>query len=163
MSEALRLAGLLDDEAVIRWMPEAPSRCNQETAANIITASHQAMQRGHSLDRAIVRRFDKLVVGEVTLNLRSGELAFWLGSEYWGQGYAREAIQATMMEAWKLHGLRQLTAFVHRCNRASSRLLESCGFRFAGLRTGLPGRENEPWLEFRGPLPVLAPFRGQFT
>ena len=149
ITEASCLAALLRDEAVIRWMPGAPLSCDDETAARMITRSQESFQQGRGLDRAIVRRCDQAVMGEVTLDLYTGELAYWLESSYWGRGYAREALEATLDEARRDPGLDTVLAYVLRGNLRSSRLLDRCGFQFAGLRADLPKREGMAWLEYR--------------
>ena len=149
LTEASRLAALLRDEAVIRWMPGAPLSCDDETAARMITRSEESFQQGRGLDRAIVRRCDQAVMGEVTLDLYTGELAYWLESSFWGRGYACEAVEATLDQARRNPGLGTVLAYVLRGNLKSSRLLDRCGFQFAGLRSDLPEREGTAWLEYR--------------
>jgi len=143
-------------------MPGAPARCDEEHAARLITESLDAISRGRGLFWAIVRRRDGVILGEVTLDLRSGELAFWLGSAFRGKGYAREAVTEMLdRSASRKHGFR-IRAYAHRDNARSLRLLEHCGFRFAGLRRDHPAFEGHPMLEYQwvGPdreKPVITP------
>lgn len=55
-------------------------------------------------------------------------VAYWLGKEWWGKGIATRALEL-MLEA---DPTRPLHAFLAPPNVASRRVLEKCGFVFAG-------------------------------
>ena len=61
------------------------------------------------------------------------ELGYWLGVDYWGKGYATEALHAVIDYAFTdlAHELVQAGARV--TNPASRRVLEKCGFQWTGV------------------------------
>ena len=69
------------------------------------------------------------VNGKVVGNLMSwleGDkrlIGFWLGSQYWGKGYATKALKQ-FLQTFE----RPLHAYVHQDNLISQRVLEKCGF-----------------------------------
>lgn len=63
------------------------------------------------------------------------ELGYWLGEPYWGQGYASEAAAALVELAFRASGVEQLFVSCRIVNPASRRIIEKCGFRFAGHST----------------------------
>jgi len=140
---------LLRDEAVIRWMPGAPFKCDEKTAARLIADAKNAMARGKGINWAITRRDDGVLLGEVTLDLRSGELSFWLGTAFWGAGYAREAVGGLLNEAASIAPGATVVAYVHRSNVRSVRLLEDCGFHFKGLCLDHPRHKGHPMLDYQ--------------
>ena len=70
---------------------------------------------------------------------RFPEIGYILAPELWGQGLAREALEAVIPRAFALHGLPHIAADVDPRNAASIRLLERLGF----LETG---RAEKTWL-----------------
>jgi [ribosomal protein S5]-alanine N-acetyltransferase len=59
---------------------------------------------------------------------RTARVGFWLGEDYWGRGYAAEALQAVVEYAFEHFDLRRLEAVVYEWNAPSARVLEKAGF-----------------------------------
>jgi RimJ/RimL family protein N-acetyltransferase len=70
-----------------------------------------------------------------------GELGYWLGEPYWGQGLASEAAEALLRFAFDALGLDRLRSGHAADNPASGRVLEKLGFRFVG--------ETKKWSQSR--------------
>ena len=66
------------------------------------------------------------------------EIGYGILEEYQGQGYATEAIDATVVWALKQSNVTRVEAETEPDNRASQRVLEKCGF----LPTGTVGEEG---------------------
>jgi len=62
------------------------------------------------------------------------DIAFFMEPEFWGNGFASEALQAVC--ARMVPDETTVQAFVMRENVASRRVLEKAGFAFTGLRRG---------------------------
>lgn len=58
-------------------------------------------------------------------------IAYVLSSAYWGQGFARQAVQAVICELVAHYQVRSLSAVLKRKNLRSLRLLERLGFSLA--------------------------------
>jgi RimJ/RimL family protein N-acetyltransferase len=61
------------------------------------------------------------------------ELGYWLGTHYWGQGYATEAVRAVIDHAFAELGCEELQSGARISNPASRRVLEKCGFQWCGV------------------------------
>jgi RimJ/RimL family protein N-acetyltransferase len=61
------------------------------------------------------------------------ELGYWLGTAYWGKGYATEALHAVIDYAFADLGHEALHARARVTNPASRRVLEKCGFQWTGV------------------------------
>lgn len=61
------------------------------------------------------------------------ELGYWLGTHYWGQGYATEAARAVIDHAFSTLGHGALQSGARVSNPASRRVLEKCGFQWSGV------------------------------
>ena len=91
--------------------------------------------------------FDEQVAGHIARFERFGqpEVTYWLGKAYWGKGITSRAL-ALFLEQVKA---RPLFARVAKDNVASMRVLEKCGFVFAGEDKGYAsarGREVEEFI-----------------
>ncbi len=65
-----------------------------------------------------------------------GELGYWLGKAYWGQGYATEAARAVMNYGYAKAGIRRFICKHLTGNGASARVIRKLGFRLSGSATG---------------------------
>jgi RimJ/RimL family protein N-acetyltransferase len=80
------------------------------------------------------------VAGATALELYSaerrhtGELGYWLGSDYWGRGIATAVCAGMTRHAFEHFGLIRVQAEVYGPNAASIRVLEKCGFQLEGVR-----------------------------
>lgn len=78
---------------------------------------------------------DKAVIGACSIAQQDGapEIGYWLGSDYWGKGYATEAVHALIDYAFTDLGYDALHAGARVTNPASRRVLEKCGFQWTGV------------------------------
>jgi RimJ/RimL family protein N-acetyltransferase len=76
------------------------------------------------------------IIGACGVEPREGrgpELGYWLGTHYWGQGYATEAARAVIDHAFSELGCEELQSGARISNPASRRVLEKCGFQWCGV------------------------------
>lgn len=59
------------------------------------------------------------------------EIGYWIGKDYWGRGYGREAVGLLLEVAFGVLGMSLAYGTVARRNERSSRLLEGMGFTAA--------------------------------
>jgi ribosomal-protein-alanine N-acetyltransferase len=64
---------------------------------------------------------------------RQAELGFWIGREYWGQGYAREAAKAVIGYGFEVLDLNRICAHHMARNPAAGKVLLHIGMRREGL------------------------------
>ena len=66
---------------------------------------------------------------------RSGgfEIGFWLGEPYWGAGYATEAANALVDQAFRATDAERVHAVCRTINESSRNVILKCGFTFVGL------------------------------
>jgi RimJ/RimL family protein N-acetyltransferase len=74
------------------------------------------------------------VVGCAGLNVkdRGLELGYWIGEPYWRRGFATEAAHALVDLAFRATGISVLHASARVINPASRRVIQKCGFQYAG-------------------------------
>ncbi len=64
----------------------------------------------------------------------TGRAGYWLGKEYWGKGYATEALQLVTAYAFERFDFERLEAEVLEGNPASRRVLEKAGYQLEGVQ-----------------------------
>ena len=98
-------------------------------------------QHGYGLWR-VARRDDGAVVGICGLlkrdTLPDADIGFAFLPAYWGEGYAREAAEATLRYGFDAQRMPRIVAIVSPGNAASIRLLERLGFAFERALTDPP-------------------------
>ena len=63
---------------------------------------------------------------------QKAELGYWLFPEFWGKGFASEALPPILEFGFDLMQLHRIEALVEKGNHASSQLLEKHGFNYEG-------------------------------
>jgi RimJ/RimL family protein N-acetyltransferase len=86
---------------------------------------------------AITRVASDTLLGAITLtwiNRTSGELGYWIGESYWGNGYCSEAARALIAFGFERLEMMRIVAEHLRSNPASGRVMVKAGMRHAGSR-----------------------------
>lgn len=65
-----------------------------------------------------------------------GEIGYWIGVPYWGNGYIPEAVNALISRSFNVLGLSALWIGYYDGNRKSSRVAEKCGFTYHHSESG---------------------------
>lgn len=98
-------------------------------------------RHGYGLWR-VTRRDDGAAVGICGLlkrdTLPDADIGFAFLPAYWGEGYAREAADATLRYGFDTQRMSRVVAIVSHDNAASIRLLERLGFAFERALTDAP-------------------------
>ncbi|GAM14539.1 GNAT family N-acetyltransferase [Mesobacillus selenatarsenatis] len=71
-----------------------------------------------------------------------GEIAYWIGEEYWGRGFATEAAEAIVQFAFSEMKYHKVFARCFHSNPASGRVLEKLGMRKEGILIDHVRKEN---------------------
>ena len=127
-----QLAGDREIAATTAIIPHPYPDCEAE---RWIATHAQKWNDGTGVDFAIVRRADNLLVGAIGWMLKPehqrAEVGYWIGHEYWGHGYATEALKAVIDHAFSLGILRIFAEhFAH--NSASGRVMRKAGMKHEG-------------------------------
>ena len=97
------------------------------------------------------RKSDGAAIGMCGLlkrdNLPDVDIGYAFFPEYWGQGYALEAAEATMRHGARKYGLKRIIAVVSQGNGPSIRVLEKLGMTHEGM---FAMRPDEPEVRLYG-------------
>ena len=146
--DAIRLTELADDVTIAENLSTLPHPYGYDDALAYIDNTEIGPARINL--GVYLRDPADAFVGTVSLMPRDGErfaVGYWIGRPYWGTGYATEATQAIVDFAFDRLGVDAVAATTRVTNGASRRVLEKCGFQFAGQGMG-------PSLYHRGMVPI---------
>ncbi len=122
------------------WEPTwAEDHVTRKAFTNRVYWAQRSVSSGNAMPLFLIRRSDQNLVGAITLdNIRrgpaqSGTLGYWTGEPFARQGYMREAIEATVHQAFTRLDLSRIEAACLPENQASRGLLEKAGFKYEGV------------------------------
>lgn len=130
VSELVQLRDVIDSDLPVFFQQQNDAEANRQAnfpardEAAFMARWAKSMADQSNYVRTIV--VDDQVVGNIVSFMLNGqrEVGYWLGREYWGRGYATQALRAFL----PIVAQRPLFAYVFRQNHGSIRVLEKCGF-----------------------------------
>eukprot|EP01037_Dinobryon_pediforme_P009603 gene9603-9680_t len=125
---------------LVPWEPSWPDDDLTRSSFRIrIRCNDQDRASGNAYSFFLFRRSDKALLGGLTLgNIRhnaakTATLGYWMGEDFAGQGYMRQAVELALDFAFFKLGLHRVEAACLPRNARSTRLLQSLGFQREGL------------------------------
>jgi RimJ/RimL family protein N-acetyltransferase len=132
LADVKAIAVLANDRRIAentRRLPHPYTAADAEDfVTSIVHAGHESI--------FLIELGDHTPIGMVGLDRaakEAPELGYWLGVDYWKQGYATEAARAVIDYAFADLGFEKLEAGARVSNPASRRILEKCGFQWTGV------------------------------
>lgn len=136
ISDADDVQELAGDAEVAATTLTLPHPYPREAAAAWIASHEPASIAGKGETFAITRATDAILLGAIGLHVhakhRRAELGYWIGRQFWGCGFATEAVLGVLRLAFEELGLHRVTAAVLGGNVASVRVLQKAGMTLEG-------------------------------
>jgi RimJ/RimL family protein N-acetyltransferase len=138
--EVQRLAG---DRDIAELTSAVPHPYEDGMAEAWIATHEEDFKLNKSMTLAITIKSSESLVGAMSLlNMstanRRAELGYWVGKEYWCNGFASEAARLIIAYGFRALGLHRVHGRCLKGNKASSRVMEKAGMRYEGCH-----REHE--------------------
>ena len=132
MADAASIRALCCEFAVTRWLARVPHPYPEGEAERFVGSCLAPGARVW----AIERKAEAGLIGMMGIDGAPGQesLGYWLGTPYWGQGYASEAARAIVNWAFADAGLDRLHSGAFEGNDASLRIQQKLGFTVTGRR-----------------------------
>jgi RimJ/RimL family protein N-acetyltransferase len=130
LGDAKSVAVLANDRRIAENTARIPHPYKKSDAEGFITRANAA---GEAVFLITLR--NDAVIGACGLIMqdKTPELGYWLGVNYWGKGYATEALHAVIDYAFTDLAHEALQAGSRVTNPGSRRVLEKCGFQWTGV------------------------------
>jgi len=142
--DAARLALLAGSREVAAWTL-LPHPYSEHLAAEWIAMQPRQYEAGTALHFAVTLAQDGTFIGSMGLEIarehRQARLGYWLGVDYWRQGFGTEAVQAVLAYGFEQLDLNRIYAPHFSGNDASGRVLQKAGMTYEG-------RMREHYLRF---------------
>ena len=130
--DAKRVQLLAGDEAVANGAINLPHPYDIGIARSWIKTHEAEFIKGNSLILAIINKSDNLLIGSIGLHINKknkyAELGYWIGKEYWNNGFCSEAVSGIVNYAFEKLHLNKIFANFITSNVASGKVLEKNGF-----------------------------------
>ena len=127
----------VNDWEVVRYTAMIPFPYHRQMAVDFIASQASLPPLTGSFNLAITRKSDGQFMGCIGLiraaEASDAELGYWLGRDFWGQGYATEAVRLIADFAFNRLGLAQVSASAVPTNAASHQVLEKNGLVVVGV------------------------------
>ena len=111
--DAARLPIYLDDWDTARWLSRTPFPYSLQDAHDWIRMSRRILRRGEGYPLAITARSDKVLMGGIGLSLQTGEVGYWLGSQWRGKQFVSEALGKIIEIAFQQQPLKPGSATIN--------------------------------------------------
>src|SRR5690625_1355047 len=124
MDDANRVQELAGNKEVAKTTLGIPHPYSIEAAEQWIK-QHPNMIKNSTFPFAIVLKSENILIGTMTIRVnnthKKAELAYWVGREYWGYGYATEAAKEIVRYGFEVLNLNRIWAKAMSKNPASSK------------------------------------------
>lgn len=115
-----------------------PFPYNRSDALEFIDSATRALINGSEFHYAVViKGTDELVgiagIKNIDYKNRKCEVGYWLGKQFWGRGYASEAVSLLLYVAFMSLNLNKVYATVFTFNERSAAVLQQLGFKREGV------------------------------
>jgi [ribosomal protein S5]-alanine N-acetyltransferase len=134
MSDAPRLYELFGNYEVLRMITGVPYPYSEDHARDFIGRTQQNMDAETNFAFAMVSKSEQTLIGCVELGVthqfRRGDLGYWVGVPYWGQGYMTEAVRRIMRFGFEDFNLNRIYSCHFAHNPASGRVMQKLGMTY---------------------------------
>lgn len=135
LSDAPRVRLLAGEREIAATTALIPHPYPDGEADRWISAHPAAFESGQSVTFAIERREGSVLIGAIGLEFHPkhnrAEVGYWIGREFWGQGYATEALKTVLTYGFS-RGVHRIWAEHFAHNPASGRVLQKAGMKHEG-------------------------------
>jgi RimJ/RimL family protein N-acetyltransferase len=126
------IAALANDRRIAENTARIPHPYRPSDAESWIVGANADMEG----ETYLITLANGTVIGGCGFDMREGpaaEIGYWLGTRYWGKGYATEAVRALIDHAFTNLEHKALQSSIRVTNPGSRRVLEKCGFQWTGV------------------------------
>jgi RimJ/RimL family protein N-acetyltransferase len=131
LADVKAIARLADDRRIAENSRRLPHPYGQDHAIEFVRAT-----AGDNRGTVFLIENNFSPIGMVGVDWRqpdAPELGYWLGVEYWGQGFGTEAARAVIDFTFEGFDAEHLVAGARVTNPSSRNILEKCGFQWSGV------------------------------
>ena len=137
LSDAGKVRELAGDKAIADTTLNIPHPYEKGMAEEWISTHQIKFESGECVHFAIILKAMQELIGAIGLMIDKGfnraELGYWIGKEYWNQGYCTEAARAALGYGFRQLFLHKITSSHFTRNPSSGRVLRKIGMKKEGV------------------------------
>ncbi|WP_307786813.1 GNAT family N-acetyltransferase [Pseudogracilibacillus auburnensis] len=145
-SDAEDVTKLCNNYNIYKNTMHLPYPYSLQDALSWIECHQENFMANKSYEFAITDKESGELFGAIALSnnqkFNNGEIAYWIGEEFWGNGYATEAAKAIIEFAFEEKGYHKVFARFFHSNQASGRILQKLGMKKEGVLVDHVKKEN---------------------
>ncbi|PAE11048.1 GNAT family N-acetyltransferase [Niallia circulans] len=135
IEDAFRIKELANNEELASILG-LPHPYKLEYAEDWIATQPELIRNGDEYTLTIVSKESTEIIGTITIrvdkNNNKGELGYWIGRDFWGNGFATEAVKRIISFGFDELNLNKIWASAISRNKASIVVLEKSGLQKEG-------------------------------
>lgn len=140
MTDAERVQQLASDRDIAKMVTPMPHPYMLQDAKSWILLTHSEIETKTAFAFGIILKSENALIGSIEvgneMRNRRGELGYWVGKPYWGQGYVTEAVRRVVKFGFETLGLNRIFATHFVQNPASGRVMQKIGMSYEGTMRG---------------------------
>jgi [ribosomal protein S5]-alanine N-acetyltransferase len=145
-SDAADVARLCNNYNIFKNTLYLPYPYSLEDALLWMESHFKNYEAGKLYEFAVTDKESGELFGAIALSnnqrFNHGEIAYWIGEEFWGRGYATEAAESIVQFAFSEKKYHKVFARCFHSNPASGRVLQKLGMKEEGVLNGHVRKEN---------------------
>jgi len=147
LSDAQRVSELCNNYNIYKNTLTLPFPYTIESALTWIPTHEENFTNDKLYEFAITDKVTGELYGAIGLSNnqahKNGEIAYWIGEEYWGNGYATEAVKAVIDFAFTEKSYHRVWGRFFATNPASGKVMEKAGMMKEGVQIGHVIKDGE--------------------
>jgi len=149
LDDAEAITQLISHPDIARNTLQIPYPYTLEDAHDFLSSNVEATWDSVTDNRtfAITRQSDGALIGMCGVHPQGwdrAEIGYWLGADYWGNGYTTEAARRLIRYGFEELGLYRVQASYFAWNNASRRVMEKAGMQYEGMLRGYFVKNGDP-------------------
>ena len=126
----------LGDDKAVAETTFIPYPYTLEKVESWIGNHSSLIENGDAYPLAVILKSGMKLIGTMTIRVdkihNKGELAYWIGKNFWGKGFATEASRRILEFGFNVLNLNRIWAPVMSKNKASGKVMEKVGLKYEG-------------------------------
>ncbi|MFD1412463.1 GNAT family N-acetyltransferase [Oceanobacillus jeddahense] len=135
ISDISTVQKIADDKAIAETT-FIPYPYTTEKVGDWINSHSTLLKNGDAYPFAVVVKDENQLIGTMTIRIdkvhNKGELAYWIGKDFWGKGFATEASKRILDFGFNELNLNRIWAPVMKKNIASAKVMRKIGLSYEG-------------------------------
>lgn len=136
---ASRLFGVLEDPKIYTYIPEDPPESEEALTDKFESLSQGApihlseLWVNYAVYDGGILQYIGTLQATIFTNSKKASVAYLLNPNYWGEGYATQALTLMIKKLIKEYGVIEFEACIDTRNTKSIKLVKRLGFKYAGF------------------------------